>query len=279
VYSKAGRHAAAIKALHRALELDPSNWLCSFLIGELKCETGLFQEAILIFMEILKQHADELSVLAALAQAYLSLGQAQYREGYHTRAESSFFDSINAALSFIECYSGFGGLAWKVISDATLQLSRQSVLHDQMQAERIGDTLRSLLSVDHGSVHGLPPLADSGSLLFLGISIYACNLRIGLTSSSNAARGSAWYDLAISLRFWQGQSAVRSSEVEKKIVDATTNALREEPTNDLYWNAYGSAHFMEHPKVAQHAYIKALELDSKARDSDKVIRESELTDN
>jgi len=46
-------------------------------------------------------------------------------------------------------------------------------------------------------------------------------------------------------------------------VDAITNALREEPTNDSYWTAYGNAHFSDQPEIAQHAYIKALELDPK----------------
>jgi superkiller protein 3 len=268
VYSKAGRHVAAIKALHRALELDPENWLCSFLIGQLKNETGFFQEAIVVFEELLNQRPAELSVLAALAQAHLSLGQTEYREGYHTRAETSFFQCIQVALSIIEYHSGFGGLAWKMISDAAFQLSRRPALQDQKRAGEISSALKSLLSTEHGAtVLDLPLLTESedryNSLAFLAISVQACHLRIGLDASSNVARGSAWYDLAVGLQFWRNQRTSTKPEMEKKIVEAITNALKEEPSNDLYWNTYGNAHFSTHPKIAQHAYIKALDLDSK----------------
>ncbi|KXN90207.1 Superkiller protein 3 [Leucoagaricus sp. SymC.cos] len=266
VYGKAGRHVAAIKALHHALELDPRNWSCSFSIAELKSEMGLFQEAIVIFQGLLDQRPAELSVLAALAQAFLSLGKSEFREGYHTRAESSFLDSIEVALSIVEHHSGFGGLAWKVISDATLQVSRRPVFQDQMRAEGIAGTLKSLLSSEHGAVLGLPSFIEpdtSTSLLFLGLSIHACSLRVGLNASSNTVRGSAWYDLAIGLQHWVSQTTTGKPDVEKKVVEALAGALKEEPTNDMYWNAYGNAHFSSQPKVAQHAHIKALELDSK----------------
>ncbi|KAJ3567050.1 hypothetical protein NP233_g6613 [Leucocoprinus birnbaumii] len=267
VYSRSGRHAAAVKALHRALELDPQNWLCSFLIGELKAEMGLFQEAIAIFRELLEHHPGELSVLAALSQTHLSLGKTEYREGYHSRAELSFLECIEVSLSIIEHHSGFGGLAWKAISDAALQLSRRPMLQNQEHADKISGILKSLLSTEHNAVLNLPVIIQSedasGSIPFLGISIRACQLRISLNASSSVARGSAWYDLAVGLRFWQNQSITTEPGVQTKIVEAITNALREEPSNDLYWNAYGNAHFSSHPKIAQHAYIKALELDSK----------------
>ncbi|KAF5351978.1 hypothetical protein D9756_007386 [Leucocoprinus leucothites] len=252
VYGRAGRHAAAIKALYRALELDPQNWLCSFLIGELRAETGLFSEAILIFEGLLERRPAELSVLTALAQAHLSLGQTEYREGYHSRAESSFLQCIQVALLVIEHHSGFGGLAWKVISDAALQLSQRPVLQDQKRANQISGTLKSLLSTEHNAVLDLPVLTQSeeayDSLPFLGISIRACQLRISLNPSSNIARGSAWFDLSVALQFRQNQNTTTDTGVQAKIVEAITNALKEEPSNDMYWNAYGNAHFSNQPK-------------------------------
>ncbi|KAF9451265.1 protein prenylyltransferase [Macrolepiota fuliginosa MF-IS2] len=266
VYSKAGRHAAAIKALHRALELDPENWLCTFLTGELKSEMGLFQDAIVIFNRLLEHRPDELSVLVALAQAYLSLGRTESREGYHVRAETSFLNAIDVALSIIQRHSGFGGLAWKVISDGTLQMCSRPVFQEKARADEISGTLKSLLSTERAQTLDLPSITEfesSESLAFLGISIHACSLRLDLNAPSSVARGSAWYDLAISLQFWCHRVATPKPEVEKRIVEAIKNALREDPSNDLYWIAYGNAHFSGHAKIAQHAYIKALELDSK----------------
>lgn len=266
VYSKAGRHAAAIKALHRALELDPQNWLCSFLIGEIKNETGLFQDAISIFNELLAHRPHDLSILSALARAHLYLGRTESQGGYHIRAEASFFRAISVALSIVENHSGFRGLAWKVISDAALQLCRRPVLQDKVRANEISGTLKSLLSTENGGALDLPSLAEfepSNSLVFLVISIHACNLRLALNAPASIIRGSAWYDLAVGLQLWCNHDAAPKPKVEKKIVEAITNALKEYPSNDLYWNAYGNAHFLGHPKIAQHAYIKALELSSK----------------
>jgi superkiller protein 3 len=50
---------------------------------------------------------------------------------------------------------------------------------------------------------------------------------------------------------------------EKQAVACLTKALREDPGNDTYWNALGSMNFVGQPKTAQHAYIKALEIDNK----------------
>jgi hypothetical protein len=40
-------------------------------------------------------------------------------------------------------------------------------------------------------------------------------------------------------------------------------ALREDAGNDIFWNALGCINFVAQPKTAQHAYIKALEIDNK----------------
>ena len=45
-YSKAGRFAAALKALERARELDPDDWIASYFIGEVQRQMGLYEEAI-----------------------------------------------------------------------------------------------------------------------------------------------------------------------------------------------------------------------------------------
>lgn len=270
VYHKAGRHAAAMRALNRALDLDPSNWICSFFIGALKSETGSFQEAIDVFKSLLEQRPHELCVLAALAQTHILLGRTESREGYHARAEVSFLDAIDVALAVIEHHPGFRGSAWKVISDATFQLCQRTVFQETTRAGYTSETIKSLLSVEHGASFDLPPLTNfeaSQSLRFLGISIHACGLRLVLNVSPSAVRGSAWYDLAVSLQFWDIRASNPKPEMEKKIVEAITNALNEEPSNDLYWTAYGNAHFSGHPKLSQHAYIKAIEQHPKVPNS------------
>lgn len=266
-YGRAGRHAAAIKSLDRALQLDPKNWLCSFLVAELKIELGLFQEAIFGLEKLLEECPIELSILAALARAHLSLGQSEYREGFHARAESSLLQCLEVASLINEHHPGFRSIGWKLISDAAFQLSRQPAIQDQKRAEKISGLLRILLSSEHNLTLESPYLTESAdahsALTFLGISIRVCQLRTHLNTSSNAARGSAWYDLAIGLQRWCDQKKPTELEIQSEIVDAIINALKEEPINDSYWMAYGDIHFSSQPEIAQHAYVKALELDPK----------------
>lgn len=266
-YSRAGRHAAAIKSLDRALQLDPQNWFCTFLVAELKIELGLFQEAIFGLEKLLEKCPIELSILVALARAHLSLGQTEYQEGFHARAESSFLQCLEVASLINKHHPGFRSIGWKLISDAAFQLSRQPTIQDHEQADKISGSLRILLSSEHNlspeSSHFTESADVHSPLTFLGVSIRVCRLRINLNASSNAARGSAWYDLAIGLQRWCDQKMPAELETQSEIVDAITNALKEEPTNNSYWTAYGNAHFSDQPEIAQHAYIKALELDPK----------------
>lgn len=263
-YAKAGRQAAAIKALHHALELDPQNWLCSFLIAELKSKTGLCQEAIYIFEELLTQRPDELSVIVALAQAHFALGQTQLQGGFQIRAEASFLDAIEAAMLILERYPGFRGVSWKIISDAALQLCLRTKFHNDSRVAKLSSALHLFLSKEHKTDSRSPfAIESSGPNALLSISIQACHLRVALNQSSNVARGAACYDLAIGLKTWCTRVPDVGLDIKSGVIEAMTNALKEEPTNELYWSTYGNVQFSDHPKVAQHAYIKALELNPK----------------
>jgi superkiller protein 3 len=268
VYSKAGRHAAAIKALNRALELDPSDWTCSFQIGELKREMGMYQEASSIFEAILVERPKEFSVLASLARTYLELGLMESNGGYHMRAEDSFLNAIDIALAIVNHHMKFRSIAWKVVSDAALRLSTRPVIHDNARVQHMIKSVRSLLFTEHATAIDLPSFRDLESpenLAVLRISIYACNLRAALDTSPSINQGSAWYDLGIGLQIWKNNAPTKNQppEIDKEIVNSLTQALRADPSNDLYWNAFGNAHFSERPKIAQHAYIRSLELDPK----------------
>src|ERR1700728_4416313 len=67
-YSRGGRHAAAMKALVRARELDPDDWMCSFFIGEVQRQMGQYQEAVDSFQSILVTRPLETGVMMSLAQ-------------------------------------------------------------------------------------------------------------------------------------------------------------------------------------------------------------------
>ncbi|KAJ6558576.1 superkiller protein 3 [Mycena vulgaris] len=271
-YSRAGRHAAAIKALARAQELDPDDWMCSFFLGDVQRQVGQFQDAVDAFQSILAHRPAEVGVLVSLGQTYLDLGRSEFGDGFAARAEQSFITSVRIALRTMQESAGFRSVSWKTAGDALFFLSRRSTFVDADGVRAVFMDVVSLLSQEPGGrLAGLlsTPLFNEASVLggtkALEVAASAYDYRITLGSSEGVARGSAWYDLGISLQCLstkQTSSEIRQ-QTEAKAVECLTEAVREDPGNDAYWVALGDAHFLSKVKTAQHAYIKALEIDSK----------------
>ncbi|KAK0207900.1 superkiller protein 3 [Desarmillaria ectypa] len=272
-YSRSGRHAAALKALARAQELNPDDWMTLYFIGDVRRQTSQFQEAIDIFTEILQERPGEIGVSVLLGQTYLDLGRSELSGGYVVRAETSFLASLHVALAAIEQRSGFGGVVWKIAADAMFSLSTRSIFVDESAARHALEAVFPFLST-HSSdrLAGLniniqlpdhsTPLTGS---VMLQNAIVAYDLRLSVASSEPQAIGSAWFDLGMAIGFYASQMTdeEKSREVEKKRIEFLGSALRQCPLNEEYWTALGNAYFLTQAKSAQHAYIRALEVDSK----------------
>ncbi|KAJ7647495.1 superkiller protein 3 [Roridomyces roridus] len=270
-YSRAGRHAAALKALARAQELDPDDWMCSFFLGDVQRQIGQFQEAVDAFQIILEQRPSEVGVLVSLGQTYLDLGKAEFVDGFTARAEQSFITAVRIALQTMGGSAGFRSVSWKTAADAIFFLSRRSTCIDEDAVRSLFVDVMALLSPEPSKrLAGLvSTVFDENSsvngLKALEIAAIAYDYRITLGSSEGLARGSAWYDLGMSLQCLTTKRD--SDEIRQQLVakagECFTEAVREDPGNELYWLALGDVNFLSRAKTAQHAYIKALEIDSK----------------
>ncbi|KAF7315319.1 Antiviral protein [Mycena indigotica] len=266
-YSKAGRHAAAIKALSRARELDSKDWMCSFFLAQVQRQTGELQEAVDAFRDILAEHPEEIGVVVSLGQSYLELGLAQLNDGLSNRAERSFVDAILTAIQTMKQSAGFRSLTWKTVADALFFLSRRSVLfHEDIVRETV-DQVQTLLPTDLDSnlrsiMATTDPSAPITPRYILQTSVMAYSHRIALGPSEGVAHSSAMYDLGIVL-LCAARQEISPQGAQDKAVEYLTGAVRENPGNDAFWTALASAHFTSQPKTSQHAYIKALEIDSK----------------
>lgn len=271
-YSKAGRFAAAVKALERARELNPEDWICSYFIGEVQRQTGQYQEAIVAFESILTKHPHELGVLVSLGQAHLDLGRMHVTAAYTARAESSFTSAVQVALQMIiEASSGFRRVAWKIVADAVFHLSQFTQFSDE---DLVLDVLYQLVPFvsDHPgeSLTGIVtlPLSLQKSanlpLSALEIAVAAYNYRISLDALDETAVASAHYDLSAALFSYSRKASAKQQLAKQEATKHIKDALRAEPGNDRYWNALGNMEFESRPKIAQHAYVKALEINSKS---------------
>lgn len=272
-YSRAGRHAAALKALVKAHELDPDDWICTFLIGEVQHQTGRLTEALVSFSSILDARPKEVGILLSLAQTQLDLAHQERFTGFSARSEQSFVAAITTCFMTSHGSSGQGGVVWKIVADALLGLSKTAVFVDADAVEGILNRANSLLQ-GLASARIAPFFSDKSSskhtlltrryVLEAAIAAYDYRITVGL--SEDIALGSALYDLAVALYAWCVEDKSNTHEAaSESATSLLKQALQKEPGNTNYWTALGNMHFLGKPKAAQHAYIRALERDSKVR--------------
>ena len=265
-YSRAGRHAAALKALEKAHELSPEDWICTFLIGEVQHQTGRLAEALLSFNSILGARPKEIGVLLSVAQTHLDLAHQERFTGFSVRSEQSFVAAVTTCFMTSQEGSGYGGVAWKIVADALFSLSKASVFVDEKAVEGVLSRANSLLR-GHASkriaqlfpTKSAPKRSPLTPRRVLETAIAAYDYRITVGSTADIALGNALYDLAVALYVW----CENKSDAHETAISLLKEALQKEPGNPAYWTALGSMYFLEKPKVAQHAYIRALEHDSK----------------
>lgn len=236
---------------------------------------GQYQQAIDGFLEILSTQPSELQVLLALAQTHLDFGRAQLAASFTSRAEASFVQSINVILTVVDTSPGFRRIAWKTAADALLELSKMTATFTDREviaamlaqviplvANKVQDSLSSLLSpqteLEENSSSSLP-----GPLLEVALHAFRYRSSLGFLDDAAAASGS--YDLAVVLATYSSRMSgnPKAGSFREEAIKCMKDAVSLDPLNDRYWHALGDLYFLSHPKTAQHAYVKALELDNK----------------
>ncbi|KAF5372987.1 hypothetical protein D9758_001789 [Tetrapyrgos nigripes] len=272
-YFKSGRQSAALKALGRAKVLRPDDWICGFFIAEVHRQLGQFEDAISQLDSIMTAKPSEICVIASLAQTYLDLGCSERTTGFTARAQKSWISALSLASSAIKHSTGFRSVIWKIAADAVFHLSTLATLSDESSLRDVLIGLRDIFpATPSDRLSGL--ISPSSQLLdrissrndLLELAIFLYDHRASLGSSENTAVGSAWYDLAVSLRRLAAAlpSSDRQADIEKQAVKSLIEAIRNLPNNADYWIALGDAYFTSQPRMAQHAYVKALEINSKS---------------
>ncbi|KAF8322289.1 hypothetical protein DL93DRAFT_2205831 [Clavulina sp. PMI_390] len=277
-YSRSGRPAAALKALNHAHGLAPDDWTCQFFTAEVYRQMGLYDMAISLLEHILalEQTKDEVGVIVSLAESHLALGRAQFISSFVSRAELSWASAIHVSCRMLETTTGFKRIAWKVVADSLLALSRLTTLS---QAPAIAEVVELLLphfsSLPQSSsskVGGIRPWSRVVEALredvrgsnvgWLAVAAY--HIRVELCSDDDELESATLYDYATSLHALS--SRCLPSELDQLrvgAIDALKRALIHESGNDMYWNALGTITMSSNPKIAQHSLIKAIELDGK----------------
>lgn len=247
--------------------------MCAHLIGDVHRQTGRFQDAIASFQAVLQVQPNEPGALTSLARTYVDLGLSELSTGFMSRAQNSFVTALEVSFQFLDNNTSFQSFAWKIIADAIYNLSRASSFTDEATVRTILSQTCTYLTSDSedrlaGSVTIPIKLPDDHltgtDALKVAVAAYSHRISLGLLGA--AVTGSAWFDFGLTLFNLAGRTVPEGEKRDKVVEQALASikeAIRAQPGDDNYWRALGDMNLVSHPKEAQHAYVRALEINSK----------------
>lgn len=277
-YSRSGRPAAALKALNRAHELAPDEWTCLLFTADVYRQMGLYETAIAVHEQVLQSRPNEVGISVALAESHLALGRSEFEAGFQSRAEMSWSSAIIVACSLLTSAAGYKRIAWKTVADALFDLSKISsftaIKEVSSAIHKLGNHLNNdALAPDIKIVSAAPLdriITDATrdlrgkNVIWLAVASY--HIRIRLCEDDNELEAAAFYDYAVAChRLASVCAEEHTSLVLAEGISSAKSALRHDPGNEACWNALGTLSFASDPKIAQHAFIRAIELDQKVR--------------
>ncbi|KAK4687772.1 superkiller protein 3, partial [Tremellales sp. Uapishka_1] len=273
-YVKCGRHVAGLKALNHALDLDPSNWMAMFHIGDVYSQLGDYGAAIASYEKVLAMGGDhEIGVTAALAEAMLASGRQSALQGFKERSRRGFHGALSLADKVLRnAEQKHRAWACKVVGDAAFELSSQeSTTEDRLDSVDVLKPLLEWLVQDDDDVRShVKGLGHAKNLLqqpvdfefTLKTAIFAFAYRVHLTKNQPRVADNALYDLATALHSLAGRTKKEEEKTAcmRAAISAIRLALEKDAGDERLWNALGVICESAGPQMAQHAFVVSLEL-------------------
>lgn len=275
-YRGAGKHVASLKTLLRVTTLEPSNWQAKYLIADIQRQIGLFEEALAAFISLQQELPDEIVIEAAIVETCLSLALFEARNGFSGRCANNLIACLSSCLGLLDKGQAASRIGWKTIGDALLKLSSIKPV-DSPGTRHVLEALVARLAkedIDKSNpsvtVITTSQLADTTSTKPLAsvcaaLAVLAYSMRMLLYSQADDAAGSAWFDIGQALHRLEAHYAAlglssKPEEVRTESLQCVRAALQKEPLNGTFWNLLGVLSAKFSPKLAQHALIRACEL-------------------
>lgn len=278
-YTASGRFTAGTKSFEKALVLlkgTAEEWQPRFSIASVESHQGRYAEALEILQDLCIQEVERLGIKTTCAETRLYLALDEINQGYTERGKESIVVCVKEAIEVLEKDERILA-AWKVLSDAFYHCA---VLHLFIETEVMHAMVARVarLSAKHNVDAGLPFIsavtwnmidgAHASEALLL--SIYLGKLRVLLHHNDEQVAGSAWMDLTVGLHQLmmemehKEQQHESSKECQSQAIACAKEALKMEPGNGSYWIMMGDLVVESSVKLAQHCYIKAIEIDAQA---------------
>ena len=289
-YHSSGRFVAATKAMVNAQRLEEDlgrdmsadAWFTKYMLANIKRELGDYDDAIELYRDVMKTHAEEQGVTLALMQTMVDNALTSVDKGLFGKAVELATDMISFAAAAPEDVKETFNF-WKSVAEAcSVFVSVQSRVADFPSANVKAiveasplEAFDNLAEVDKVTTETV--LAESfdrgdaqGNLKRAAHAMVLCHKQaISITASDLDAQAIGYYNLGwaeyrthICLSSDAGRKA--SSPYLRGAVRAFKRAIELEAGNSEFWNALGVVTSEVNPSVAQHAFVRSLHLNERS---------------
>ncbi|KAF9198939.1 Superkiller protein 3 [Haplosporangium sp. Z 27] len=299
-YQHEGRYMAALKAFARNRELVPKSTVSEYNIGRVHQRLGMYPEAIEHYQATLElaqenQEPKHVPSLMGMAESYLEQGKEFFISGYYGRSAESCGHALEYAFQLLQHDPNIMS-TWKLVGDtciayrnvprylslcpletlsaivAIIPTDTNSLLH--FPATLDNTPLEGLKAIDETDLVDASTETSSQALDIIftvgGLAYKRANI---LNGNQGHQAAHYWYDIALTY-YYRYENAVRKNRTEGAALHAKQwlstamrclqASLQFEEESPIVWNALGVAALTTNPKISQHAFIKAIEYDSKS---------------
>ena len=283
-YHNSGRYVAASKVFSRAAEIGrklstDQTWFAKYMQANVEKEVGAFDTAIEAYKAVLEAKSDEFGVLLALLQTFADNAWAKIARGMFGAAASSAGQAFQVAVHIVEINVNNFNL-WKALGDACSAMAHVKAFASQDRLAMVSRVLSSsategsfdvlqdqdLVAVDQ-LTETTTTFTDAIADKYLIAGILAHKRSIHASSHDVHAQSVGWYNLGqTEYQAWVsvGSSLQTKGQKPRRFLKASMkcfrNAIEQEASNADFWNAFGVVTTTQNPQVAQHSFIRSLNL-------------------
>ncbi|KAL1924268.1 uncharacterized protein VTP21DRAFT_7303 [Calcarisporiella thermophila] len=294
-YLHEGRYTAAFKAYSRAIQLSPDSTIAHCQIGYIKYKLGAFKEAI-HYYKLALDKASELSqnkpsafdvealALKGLADSYIASAKLHFQMGCYGWTARELSNAMKTAVKALRLNPDLNCL-WKIVGDICvtfrlvptyMKLCNMEILVDILelvQSHRPKNDLEEFLKSDgqktidsilnNFAVGTLTETELLEKVLAIGCIAYECAIAVFI---SETTLSSSFCDLATVYYYLYEHRVYYHIEASSLLISAmryVSISLQLNPTSPESWNILGVISLAHNPKIAQHAFIKVIEYNSR----------------
>lgn len=291
-YHNSGRYIAATRAFEQAQKIASGtenrdvgdNWLCSYMLANVKRELGEFENAVAGYREVLLDRPKEFGVSIALLQTLIESSWRSIELGFFGRSATLAIEAVDVASNIAEFRNDAFDL-WKAVGDACSIFSCAQAYTENYPGQKLRalldadiepaeyEILSNLDGIGKGVLQKLSIATDRASALQFSLqaAILANKRSIRVCAHDFHARAIAWYNLGwteyrahfYSMENMSSSSKKRQLGFLKASVQCFKKAIELEAGNAEFWNSLGIVTAALNPKVSQHSFVRSLHLNDR----------------